>query len=329
MKREAMYWEKMEGGKARCHLCPHNCLITEGKFGVCRNKKNEGGTIYAPYFAEITALSMDPIEKKPLYHFYPGRSILSIGTRGCNLSCSFCQNYHLWDGEVRTEPLPPEEAVEAAKRNGSFGIAYTYNEPYMSYEYVIECARLAREAGVKNVLVTNGYYNEEPFEELLPYVDAMNIDIKSIRDDFYKKLCKGKAAPVMKTIERANEECSVEVTNLIITDENDSDEDLGALVDWVASVDPAIPIHFSAYRPMYKMENPATSIERLLRAYELAREKLRYVYLGNVVLDVGQHSYCPHCGEMLVERNGYRTRIKNLEGESCKACGEAVNFKNE
>jgi pyruvate formate lyase activating enzyme len=327
--KEARYWEKLDDGKVRCNLCPHRCVIKPGKLGICRNKKNADGALWAVHYGEVTALAMDPIEKKPLYHFYPGRSILSVGTQGCNLGCDFCQNYHLWDGRVHTDRAAPEDIVKAAKRQGSFAVAYTYNEPYISFEYVLDTARLAHDAGIKNVLVTNGFYNPEPFEELLPLVDAMNIDLKSIRNDFYKRLCKARVDPVKRTIERAARDCLVEVTNLIVTHENDSDDDLQDLVDWVASVSPDIPIHFSAYRPTHKLKNPSTPMERLLRAYDIAGEKLNYVYLGNVILDVGADSFCPHCKATLVFRSGYRTRVESLKGDKCGKCGNDVHFVNE
>lgn len=327
--KPAKYWEALGDKKVRCLLCPHQCVILPDQEGICSNKKNIGAKLFAHHWGEVSALGMDPIEKKPLYHFYPGRMILSVGTTGCNLGCSFCQNYHLVNGRASTEPAEPEEIVGQAKRQHSFAIAYTYNEPFISYEFVIDVAKAAHEAGLKNVLVTNGYYNPEPFEELLPYVDAMNIDLKSIRDGFYKKLCKARLAPVLDTIERAAKRCLVEVTNLIVTDENDSDEEFHDLVDWVAGVSVDIPLHFSAYRPMYKLKNPSTPQKRLRRAYEIAREKLNYVYLGNVIVEVGQDSNCPHCGAVLVERSGYATTIKSLKGPECGSCGNKVNFVNE
>lgn len=329
MKKPAAYWDRLDKGMVQCRLCPHQCKIKPGGEGICRNKVNEGGALIAAHYAEVTALAMDPMEKKPLYHFYPGRMIFSVGTQGCNLSCAFCQNYHLWDGQVRTDEALPGKIVGLARHEGSAAIAYTYNEPFISFEFVRDTARLAREAGLKNVLVTNGFYQPEPFEELLPLIDAMNIDLKSINDDFYRKLCRGRVEPVLRTIERAAKSTLVELTNLIVTGENDRDEDFERLADWVASVSPEIPLHFSAYRPMYKLRNPSTPEERLRAAYRIARKKLRYVYLGNVMLDEGQDSACPHCGALLVHRNGFRARILELAGDHCGKCGAKVNFVNE
>lgn len=329
MMKEAKYWVPLGEEKVQCHLCPHHCLLRPEKEGICKNKKNVAGKLFAHRYGEISALAMDPVEKKPLYHFYPGRGILSVGTIGCNLACSFCQNYHLVTGRVSSEPLPPEELIAAAKRERSFAIAYTYNEPFISFEYVLDCAKLARAAGLKNVLVTNGYYNPEPFAELLPWVDAMNIDLKAVRDDFYKKLCHGRVEPVKATILTAAKSCLVEITNLVVTGANDTDAEFEELAEWVAGISPDIPLHFSAYHPMYKLNNPPTPLSRLLRAYEIAKSKLHYVYLGNVLLDQGQDSVCPYCAAVLVHRRGYAVQIKALQGNLCGNCRRPVHFVND
>jgi len=326
--KKAKYWEKKEGDVVQCLLCPHQCIIKPGKEGICMNKKNIDGVLYAHRWGEVSAIALDPIEKKPLYHFYPGTQILSIGTIGCNFHCRFCQNYHLIEGTVPTERVEPKELVEAAKRHNSVGIAYTYNEPFISFEFVLDTAILAKEAGLKNVLVTNGFYNPKPLEELLPYIDAMNIDLKSMNDDFYRKLCSARLEPVLKAIERAHKSCFIELTNLLVTDENDSEEDVRKLVDWVASLDPEIPLHFSRYHPMYKFTNPPTPINRLERAYEIGKEKLKWVYLGNVWGELGQDSLCPNCGAVLVKRRGYVVQVMNLKGNRCAKCGTEHNFVN-
>lgn len=324
--REAGYWRKIDAEQVQCLLCPHFCTLKPGQVGICRNRKNLAGTLYAHRWGEISALSLDPMEKKPLYHFFPGRMILSVGTIGCNLGCVFCQNYHLVTDAVPTEVVSPEDLLRATRREDTVGLSYTYNEPYISYEFVLETAQLIRAAGYKNVLVTNGFYNPEPFEALLPYVDAMNIDLKSIRDEFYQKYSKARLAPVQKTIERAHQSCLVEVTNLLVTGLNDSDEDIRDLVDYLAAVNRDIPLHFSRYHPMYQLDRPATPEERLRRAYEIAKEKMTYVYLGNVQLEIGQDTDCPHCGAKLVRRRGYAVTIENLHGSKCGACGRKVHF---
>ena len=326
--KKAKYFIKRDNDVVQCLLCPNQCVIKSGKTGICKNKKNISGELYAHIYGQVSAIAMDPIEKKPLYHFYPGSQILSIGTIGCSFSCDFCQNYHLVEALVPTEGVEPEQLIESAKKHNSLGIAYTYNEPFISFEFVLDTAIFAKKAGLKNVLVTNGYYNPEPFLELVPYIDAMNIDLKSIRNEFYKRYCHGRIEPVLKTIETAQRSCLVELTNLIVTGLNDSEEDIKDLIDWVASVNPEIPLHFSRYHPMYKMTNPPTQISRLERAYELSKGKLKWVYLGNVFTDVGQDSVCPDCGAILVKRRGYSVQVVNLKGNSCGSCGAKHNFNS-
>lgn len=271
---------------------------------------------------------MDPIEKKPLYHFYPGRQILSLGAIGCNLSCQFCQNYHLVEGKVPLDNLTPEQAVRLAREDNSVGIAYTYNEPLIWFEYVLDTARIAREEGLKNVLVTNGLINPKPLEELLPFIDAMNIDLKSIRDEFYRRLCGGFRDPVLKNIERSNQACHIELTNLLITGTNDSTEEIRELIDYVASLDRDIPLHFSRYFPHYQLSMPSTPVDKLMEAYELAKEKLNYVYLGNLWSAEGGNTYCPKCKALLIQREGYSTRIIDLKGRRCQKCGGEVKIVN-
>jgi len=285
MKKESMHCEILEAGKVRCLLCPNYCLLKKGEIGRCGVRQNENGRLYSLIYAEATSISLDPIEKKPLYHFYPGNSILSLGTKGCNLKCPWCQNWSISQGDLNcpTEKLSPEEAVAKAKELGSFGIAYTYNEPFIWYEFVYDTARLARQEGLKNVLVTNGYVNQKPLEELIGFIDAMNIDIKSTEESFYQKYCQGKLAPVQRCAEFSAKRCHIELTNLIIPALNDKEEGFRELTDWIAQkLGRETPLHFSRYFPAYKTDIPPTPIETLKRAEAIAREKLRYVYLGNV-----------------------------------------------
>jgi pyruvate formate lyase activating enzyme len=294
--REAMHYTRRDDGRALCHLCPHGCVIGEGQAGLCRVRRNRGGMLWATNYGVVSSCGLDPIEKKPLYHFHPGSSILSVGTYGCNLACAFCQNWEISqrgaaegveeaDGEGL---VSPERLVEAARREaagprGNIGLAYTYSEPFIWYEYVIEASRLARAAGLKNVLVTNGFVAEGPLRELLPYVNAMNIDVKAFTEDCYRRTCRGALAPVKRTVELARAAgVHVELTNLLIPTLNDSDEEIGALVAWVESVDRAIPLHFSRYFPHHKLDLPPTPPATLRRAREIARARLPYVYLGNV-----------------------------------------------
>ena len=327
MSREASHYEKLDEGKVRCHLCPHECAIAPGKRGLCGVRANQDGTLAAATYGRVSSVAMDPIEKKPLYHFHPGADILSIGTVGCTFRCRFCQNWQLLDPDLPQSDLPPEAAVKLARSRGSIGIAYTYNEPYASFEYVLDTARLARAAGLKNVLVTNGFYMPDPFAQLGEVVDAMNIDLKAMSDEFYRTQCRGRLDPVKRTIRAAFERgIHVELTNLLIPGLNDSEEDLRAWVDFVASVGPEIPVHFSRYHPAFKMDRPATPSGSLELAHRLASEKLQFVYLGNVMGMAGSDSQCPHCGAALVRRTGYSISIDKLKGDSCAACGAKLNF---
>ncbi len=274
-------------GKARCSICPHDCVLGEGQTGLCRARSNRGGAIRPDNYGLVTSISLDPIEKKPLYRFYPGSRILSVGSYGCNLRCPFCQNYEIsMAGKERagTIYVSPEELVEKAIEllpQGNIGIAYTYNEPLIGYEFVMDCSKLARAKGLKNVLVTNGYINEKPLAELLPFIDAMNIDLKAFTEGFYKRI-NGDIETVKKTIETAANFCHVEVTTLIIPGENDSPEEMRQLSAWLADVDKDIPLHISRFFPRYKMsDKDATPIKTVYSLADAARENLKYVYEGN------------------------------------------------
>ncbi len=320
---EARYYEKLDTGKVACHLCPQECKIAPGKTGFCGVRRNVDGVLDATTYGQVAAVQMDPIEKKPLYHFKPGSNILSIGANGCNLRCEWCQNWHLSDGRASMQAASPEQLVAAARQHDSCGIAYTYNEPLVGFEFLMDCAALAKDAGLANVLVTNGFVSPEPLAELLPFADAMNIDLKAIEDDVYKLHAKGRLAPVQHTIREASQACHVEVTNLIVTGVNDSREQITALVDFVASVDPTMPLHFSRYHPQFKFTAPATSEATLRTAYEIGCEKLHYVFLGNVALPGTSDTICPKCGHKLIERSGYHTRITGIDGRTCAVCGFA------
>lgn len=324
---EARYYEKLEEQNVQCHLCPHECTIADGKTGFCNVRRNSGGTLEATTYGKVAAAGMDPIEKKPLYHFLPGTQILSLGQAGCTFHCDFCQNYHMLTPDIRQMELSPEKAVGMAGQKKSASIAYTYNEPYVGFEYVVDTARLAREEGLKNVLVTNGYYMSEPFDELAPLTDAMNIDLKSMDDEFYREYSHGEIAPVKRTIEDAlRRGIHVELTNLLITGLNDSEEDVRDLVDYVVGLSAEIPLHLSRYHPAYKMSRAATPEDVMKRAYRIASEKLDYVYLGNIVGAGGTDTKCPDCGEVVVSRSGFRADISGLDGNRCAQCGTELNF---
>ena len=325
MEREAQYYEKKDDEKVRCVLCPHMCVIAPGKSGICGVRENRDGALRTMIYGEVSSISMDPIEKKPLYHFYPGSSILSIGTVGCSFRCQFCQNYSISQNPHHTtETYSTEELVEYALRNRSVGIAYTYSEPLIWFEFVLDTCMAVRESGLKNVFVTNGYINKEPLEKLLPYADAFNIDLKSFRDDFYKKVIGGSLQPVLDTIREvaAHEEICMEVTTLVIPGYNDSSEEMEEITDFISGLSPEIPFHLSAYHPMYKFNAPPTSYSTLQRMRDIASKKLNYVYLGNV--HEASNTYCKNCGAVIIERKGYATHVKNYHNGKCTSCGEPV-----
>lgn len=283
---QAMFYKKLDNGSVRCFLCPHGCTLQPGNTGACRARKNVDGQLYSLNYANVASIALDPVEKKPLYHFHPGKLILSVGTFGCNFKCSFCQNWTIAHRDARTMKLEPAEladlAVEYAAK-GNIGIAYTYNEPSIWYEYVLESAKLVKEKGLANVLVTNGFIGKEPLEQLLPYIDAMNIDVKAFTEDFYKKYCKGSLEAVMRTVERSAGSCHVEITTLVIPGLNDSPDEIGKLAKWISSIDPDIVLHLSRFFPNYQMTDiPPTPADTLEKAQKSAQAYLKYVYLGNI-----------------------------------------------
>lgn len=323
--KTASYWHP-EGGAVRCELCPHRCLIADGKRGICRVRQNRGGTLYALTYGRVAAVQLDPIEKKPLYHFHPGTQILSVGSIGCNFRCGFCQNWHLVLGEASLSPVEIPELVRAAGESGSIGIAYTYNEPLIGFEFVRDCAREFREAGMANVLVTNGFVSPAPLAELLPLVDAMNIDLKSMDPEFYRRICGGTLSPVLETIRTAARSVHIEITNLLVTGENDSEEAVRKVVDFVAATDPEIPLHLSRYFPQHRFTAPPTPPAQLEAAYGIARERLPYVYVGNFHLAGSEDTRCPGCGAVAVRRLGYRTSVTGLAGNRCASCAASLRF---
>lgn len=318
---EALWYEKRDNGSVRCLLCPNDCVIADGKSGVCRVRTNRGGVLCADSYSKAVSLSVDPVEKKPLFHFFPSRRILSTGPNGCNFSCGYCQNSEISQRKVPTSHIAPELLAELASREGSIGVAYTYTEPFVWYEYIRVAGALVRDRGLVNVLVTNGYVSEQPLRELLPLIDAMNIDVKSMRPDFYRTVCGGRLEDVLRTVTIASAFCHVEVTNLVITGYNDADDDFRRLTDWIASVNPSIPLHFSRYFPRYRFNAPQTPVDRLVKAYEIARETLPYVYVGNIQLEGASDTYCPSCGATLVARSYYTVSVEGVRGGKCASCG--------
>jgi len=331
--KEAEYWSVNDKTKnlLRCGLCPHGCVIAPGKTGICNGRKNISGKLFSLGYNELTSVNLDPIEKKPLYHFYPGTQILSVGTIGCNFKCSFCQNWEISQsafGAVPTKIFTPEKIVEMALDCGSVGLAYTYNEPLMNYEWVKNTSKLAKEKGLVNVLVSNGYINREPLVELLPFVDAANIDIKAFTDDFYKKFCGARLEPVLDTVAVMSKAGThVEITTLLIPGENDSAEEIEKLTEWIAGLNPGIPLHFSRYFPSFNMDKTPTDTGTLERAWAIAKKKLKYVYVGNVPGSKYSKTMCPDCGAVLIDRDGYDIKVVNMRNGCCLKCGNKTNIK--
>jgi pyruvate formate lyase activating enzyme len=319
-----MHYQKLDELKVRCLICPHVCVMGVGEKGLCRGRQNLNGTLYAVNYGRCPGAALDPIEKKPLYHFRPGSRIVSLGPNSCNLSCFFCQNYDSSQEECPTSYLAPEELDSIIRNNCPSGyrqVAFTYTEPLTWYEYILDFARLSPDTDI--VLVSNGFINPEPLAELLSWVKAMNIDLKSIRDSFYREHCGAWLEPVKQTIRMAFEQgVHVEVTNLLIPGLNDSDMEISELADFIASMGKDIPLHFSAYHPAYKCNLPATPPTTVIRACEIASRKLSYVYAGNIFTGKFRTTLCPGCGATVISDN---RQIKALKaGGHCASCGRAI-----
>lgn len=329
--REAMYWEKSDLG-VKCGLCPFNCYIPEGAKGKCRVRVNKDGVLYTEVYGQAAALALDPIEKKPVFHMLPGSAILSVATNGCPLKCAFCQNWTL----SQTEPesmadaqwMPPEKLVAEAIQNHIPSIAYTYSEPVIFYEYMLETAKLAKANGLHNVMVTSGYINPEPLRKLAPYLDVVKVDLKGMDPDFYRKEVGGELSNVLATLKMLKEEnVLTEVVNLVVPQRNDQEADFVKLSRWVLdNLGPDTPLFFSRFHPDYRLKYlPPTSVETLEKARAIAmKEGLRYVYLGNVPGSDGENTYCPKCHELLIRRNGYEIEKDVLKDGRCPNCGEKI-----
>jgi pyruvate formate lyase activating enzyme len=330
--KEAMFYEKLGEKKVRCFLCAHHCHIQEGKRGICYVRENIGGTLYSLVYGKVISMNIDPIEKKPLFHFLPASTSFSIATVGCNFRCEHCQNFEISQYPKEHEDIPgnevtPEDIVEAAVRNGCESISYTYTEPTIYFEFAYDCARLAREKGIRNIFVSNGYTSSEAVEVIAPYLDGNNIDLKG-SDDFYKKVCGARLEPVKETIRGMRKRgVWVEVTTLIIPDYNDSDEDLRDIAQFIVSVDPAIPWHVTQFYPTYKiMDKPRTPVKTLQKAREIGYAAgLKYVYEGNVPGEGGENTYCASCKEPLIKRFGFHIGEIRMKGEKCPKCGAVID----
>jgi pyruvate formate lyase activating enzyme len=330
--KEALLYSPSEEGKVRCHLCNHRCLILPSQRGLCGVRENRGGTLYSLVYGRAVALNPDPVEKKPLFHFLPSTISFSIAAVGCNFRCLQCQNHEISQlpitaKRIEGRPVSPEEIVSLALQAGARSISYTYTEPTIYFEYALETAQLAREAGLRNVFVTNGYMTEEALRMIQPWLDAANVDLKSYDEAFYKRVCGARVEPVLDNLKLMKDlGIWVEVTTLVIPTLNDSDRELEAIARYLSSLGPEVPWHVSAFFPTYKMiDLPRTSAASLHRARRLGMEAgLRYVYCGNVPGDDGETTFCRGCGRRLIERAGFRVIRNDLVGGACGQCGVAV-----
>lgn len=332
--QEALFYIKLENKTLRCELCPWYCILKPGETGICKVRTNQNGTLITEVFDKVAAFGIDPIEKKPLYHFFPGKNILSIGEVGCNLHCKFCQNHRISQCKASDyrnfENATSVQIVdEALKTHNNIGIAYTYNEPFTFFEFMLETAKLAHQKNLKNVVVSNGYINPGPLRNILPHIDAFNIDLKAFTNDFYKKFTKGKLQPVLdvlKIIARSN--IHLEITNLVIPGLNDDENQFREMISWMVSeLGDDIPLHLSRYFPQNEMEIPPTPVSTLETLYDIAKKQLQYVYLGNVTNDNYSSTWCANCHEILIIRKGYKTDTRNLsQNGTCKKCNHKLKI---
>lgn len=320
---EAKYYTREED-YLKCFLCPHNCKIKEGKTGICKVRKNIKGKLYTLNYETMTSYAYDPIEKKPLYHFFPGKSIFSFGTFGCNFDCDFCQNITIVENMDMFISISLDDIIEFGQAKDSIGIAYTYNEPTISYEFMYDIAKQAKEKTLKNVMITNGYINKEALNDILPFIDAMNIDLKSMENDYYKKFCKGSLNPVLDTIKTAYSKTHIEITTLVIDGENSSEDEIYKLSKFISDISPDIPLHLSKYYPSNRMTNPPTKTETLINLRNIAKKNLNYVYIGNV-WGIDNNTYCPNCKNLLIKRYP-DIELIGLDGGNCNKCGNKINI---
>ena len=332
MRKEAMLYNKLEDDKVECFLCAHHCRIADSKYGICGVRKNEKGRLYTQVYGEVIASHIDPIEKKPLYHFLPGTSTYSIATVGCNFKCGFCQNWQISQvskrsgkGSLGGHELKPEEVVREAKKNKCKSISYTYTEPTIFFEYAYDTAKIAKEKGLYNTFVTNGYMTKDALGAIKPYLDASNVDLKFFNNETYRKICKGSLEPVLESIRYMKKlGMWVEVTTLIVPGLNDSDKELKSIAEFIRDTGKDIPWHISRFHPDYKYtETPPTSLETLKNAESIGKKAgLKYIYLGNVAEE--GNTYCSACGKLLIGRVGYTIAENDIKMSKCPECSVLV-----
>ncbi|UCB57307.1 MAG: AmmeMemoRadiSam system radical SAM enzyme [Candidatus Omnitrophota bacterium] len=330
-RREALYYSKIDDKTVQCELCPRRCLLREGARGACRVRQVRGGKLYTLVYGNPCAFHIDPIEKKPVYHMLPASTSFSIATAGCNLRCKFCQNWTISQRppeETHNVEMMPHQVVELAVRNDCSSIAYTYSEPIIFYEYMLDTAKLAKEKGLKNVMVTAGYINEEPLRELCKYIDAANVDLKGFDKKYLRKVCGQELEPLLEALKIFKEEgVWLEITNLIVPTLNDDMETIKKMCIWIKdNLGEETPLHFSRFTPMYQLKNLYhTPVATLEKAKQTAEEAgLKYVYIGNVPAHSASNTYCPDCEALLIERIGYTIAHNNILEGKCKFCARTI-----
>jgi pyruvate formate lyase activating enzyme len=331
MGKEASFYEKLKNSVVHCQLCPRECVIRDGRRGYCRVRENRKGVLFALSYAQPVAIHVDPIEKKPFFHFLPGSQAFSIATVGCNLNCSFCQNWEISQAkpeDVKAESLSPEQIVAQASKSGAQSIAFTYTEPTVFYEYMLAIAKLARTNGLRVVMHSNGFVNEEPLRQLCKYLDAANIDLKGFSQEYYSKICEGSLAPVLRSLQILKEEgVHVEITNLVLSGYNDDLETIRKMCVWIKeNLGADTPVHFSRFYPMYKLlaliPTPVAQLEAARNAAHDAG--LKYVYIGNIPGHEAENTYCPKCHNPVIKRTGYIVTGLDLVNGKCKFCQEDI-----
>ncbi len=329
--KEALFYKKLPGKLVQCFLCPRKCVIPNGKYGFCRARKNINGTLYSMGYSKPCSVAIDPIEKKPFFHFLPGTEALSIASAGCSLRCKFCQNWQISQyspEETKNFYLPPEKVVKYAKKYKCPSIAYTYSEPVNFYEYMLDTAKIAKKEGIKNVVHTAGYINQKPLEKLCPYLDAVNVDLKGFNENYYRNMCGGDLKTVLNTLKILKKHnIWIEITNLILPGYNDNMDEIKRMCVWIKeNLGDYIPLHFSRFYPMYMMKFlPPTPVSTLEKAYNVAKKVgLKYVYIGNVAGTKYENTYCPYCGKLLIKRVGFIVLENNIVRGKCKYCGKKI-----
>ena len=331
--KESRLYKKLDDQKVRCLICAHSCILTPGKRGVCGVRENQDGSLMSLVYGKAIALNVDPIEKKPLFHFYPGTKSFSIATVGCNMRCLNCQNSDIsqmvWDeNRIQGQNAPPDVIVQAAIDQQCKTIAYTYTEPAVYFDYALDTAKLAHEKGIKNIFVTNGYLTQKALKAFAPHLDGANVDLKSFNDQTYRVICGARIQPVLDSIRFMKElGVWVEITTLLIPGINDSEDEIKTIADFIQSCDPGIPWHISRFHPTYRMMDiPPTSIEAVQRAREIGLEEgLRFVYTGNVADEKGESTFCYQCGALLILRRGFELASKRIVNGKCPECGVAID----